>query len=132
LWVQKEKEIRVENAPTDFGSISYQIKSASAGAEVSIQSNWRQAPEELIFHVPWFLNVTSAKADGKSVAVKDRVIHLPADTSHLSLAWKWDQQPDLSYETAVKLYLDKYWKLQKGICPPGFDSRWIFPGSENK
>ncbi len=130
LWLEKGREIRVENAPTDFGPISYQIKSASAGAEVAIQSNWRQAPDELVFHVPWFLTATSAKADGQSIAVNDRAIHLPCTTRHLSLVWKWNQHPDLSYETAVKLYLDKYWKLQKGMAIPGFDSRWIFPASD--
>lgn len=132
LWLPKGKEIRVENAPTDFGVISYKINSRSAGAEIAMQSNWRQAPSELVFHVPWFLKVTSAKADGKTIEVKDRLIHLPAATRHLSLAWKWTEHPDLSYETGVKLYLDKYWKLQKGIGMPGFDSRWIFPEGDTR
>lgn len=127
LWLQKGKEIRVENAPTDFGPVSYRIDATSAGAEVGIQSNWRQAPDELIFHVPWFLKVTEAKADGHPVEVKDRQIHLSSTIQHLSLTWKWIAHPDLSYDTAVKLYLDKYWKLQQGISVPGFDSRWIFP-----
>jgi len=130
LWLQKGKEIRVENAPTDFGSVSYQIKSASTGAEVAIQTNWRQAPSELVFHVPWFLEATSVKADGKSITVKDRQVKIPSTTRHLSLTWKWTKHPDLSYETAVKLFLGKYWNLQRGISMPNFDSRWIFPESE--
>lgn len=132
VWLQKGKVIRVENAPTDFGAISYKINSAAAGAEIDIQSNWRQSPDELIFHVPWFLEVTAAKADGKTVAVKDRQIHLSPATRHLSLLWKWTEHPDLSYETGVKLYLEKYWKLQQGIEMPGFDSRWIFPETDNR
>jgi len=132
LWLQKGKEIRIENAPTDFGVISYTINSRGAGAEVAIQSNWRQLPSELIFHVPWFLRISDAKADGKTIAVQDRLIHLPSATRHLSLAWKWTEHPNLSYETGVKLYLDKYWKLQKGIDLPAFDSRWIFPEADRQ
>lgn len=132
LWLEKGKEISVKNAPTDFGPISYQIKSRASGAEVTIQSQWRQSPDEIIFHVPWFLNITTAKADGKIVVVKARQIHLPATTRQLSLDWKWSEHPTVTYETGVKLYLDKYWKLQKGATIPGFDSRWLFPARDSE
>lgn len=132
LWLEAGKEISVKNAPTDFGPLSYQIHSRANGAEVTIQSNWRQSPDEIIFHVPWFLNITKAQADGKTLTVKDRQIHLPATTRQLSLAWNWIEHPNVSYETGVKLYLDKYWKLQKGVTLPGFDSRWLFPAHDSE
>ncbi len=127
VWLENGKEIRVKNAPTDFGAFSYQINSRANGAEVKFQADWRQAPEELIFHVPWFLKITAAKADGKTVEVKNRLIHLPPATRQLSLTWQWIEHPDFSYEAGVKLYLEKYWKLQKGERIPDFDSRWLFP-----
>ena len=132
LWLAAGKEISIKNAPTDFGPLSYQIKSRANGAEVTIESHWRQAPAEIVFHVPWFLKVTAAKADGKTVAVQNRQIQLPAATRQLSLAWQWTEHPDVSYETGVKLYLDKYWKLQKGAAIPGFDSRWLFPARDSE
>jgi len=27
----------------------------------------------------------------------------------------------------VEIYVDRYWKIQRGETIPGFDSRWIFP-----
>jgi hypothetical protein len=132
VWVEAGKQIEVKNAPTDFGSLSYRISSRANGAEIKLESNWRQSPDELIFHVPWFLSVTTAKADGKTLEVKDRQVHLPAATRQLSLTWKWIEHPDLSYETGVRLFLNKYWKLQRGESISGFDSRWLFPTRDSQ
>ncbi len=126
-WLQAGRRVRVSQAPTDFGMISYTIDATAGGAKVSLDGQWRKAPNSLRFHIPWFVDVSSATVDGKALAVKDRVLELPAGARQLDLQWTRKSTPDLSYRKGVELYVDRYWKIQHGETIPGFDSRWIFP-----
>lgn len=126
-WLEAGKRVRVANAPTDFGLISYTIDSTADGAIVNLDAQWRKAPSVLRFHIPWFLDLTSAKVDGLIVEAKGRVLEVPADARRLELKWSRNSSPELSYRKGVELYVDKYWKIQHGEAIPGFDSRWIFP-----
>ena len=65
--------------------------------------------------------------DGKPVAPEGRTIRLPAEARKLEIGWKRVKTPDLSYRTGVELYVDKYWKIQRGEPIENFDCRWIFP-----
>ncbi len=125
-WLDAGKSVKVNKAPTDFGPVSYDIQSTADGATVKIDAQWRKAPESLQFHIPWFVELTSATADGKEVNAKDRALDLPAGTKTLDLKWTRKNIPELSYQKGVELYVDRYWKIQRGESIPGFDSRWIF------
>lgn len=127
MWLEPGKDVRVNAAPTDFGPVSYTIHSNESGANVAIDSQWRKAPESLYFHLPWFVELTSATADGKTVKANGRVLELPADTRKLELKWTRKPLPELNYQKGVERYVDRYWKIQRGEEIPGFDSRWIFP-----
>jgi hypothetical protein len=127
LWLEAGRSVRVKKAPTDFGPISYTIDSSPDGAKVSLEAQWRKAPTSLKFHIPWFVNLQSATVDGKVIEAKDRVLELPADARQLDLNWSRDSVPELSYQKGVELYVDKYWKVQRGEKIEAFDSRWIFP-----
>jgi hypothetical protein len=126
-WLEAGKRVRVANAPTDFGLISYTIDSTADGAIVNLDAQWRKAPSVLRFHIPWFLDLTSAKVDGQVVEASGRVLEVPADARRLELKWSRNSSPELSYRKGVELYVNKYWKIQHGEAIPGFDSRWIFP-----
>jgi hypothetical protein len=127
LWLEAGRSVRVKKAPTDFGPLSYTIDSTADGAKVSLEAQWRKAPASLKFHIPWFVNLQSAMVDGKTIEAKDRVIDLPADARQLDLKWSRSDAPNLSYQKGVELYVDKYWKIQRGEKIEAFDSRWIFP-----
>jgi hypothetical protein len=127
LWLEVGRSVRVKKAPTDFGPISYTIDSSPEGAKVRLEAQWRKAPRSLKFHIPWFLNLQSATVDGKVIEAKDRVLELPADARQLDLKWSRGSVPELSYQKGVELYVDKYWKVQRGEKIEAFDSRWIFP-----
>jgi hypothetical protein len=126
-WLAAGRQVRVTNAPTDFGVLSYTIEATDEGAQVSLEANWRKAPECLRFHIPWFLDLRSATVDGRPVTANGRVLDLPATARRLELRWTRNATPDLSYRKGVELYVDRYWKIQRGEPIPGFDSRWIFP-----
>ena len=127
LWLEAGRSVRVKKAPTDFGPLSYTIDSTADGAKVSFDAQWRKAPESMKFHIPWFVDLKSATLDGKAIEAKDRMISLPTDTRQLDIKWTRNTTHDLSYEKGVELYVDKYWKIQRGEKIPAFDSRWIFP-----
>lgn len=126
-WLKAGDRIVVERAPTDFGPVSYTVASKEDGAEVSIAAKWRTPPERFLFHIPWFLKVTAASIDGAAVQVKDEAVTLPPGAKTLALKWEWAEKPDLSYETGVNLYVEKYWKIQEKQAPPDTDYRTIFP-----
>lgn len=130
LWLQPGKQVKITNAPTDFGTISYTIDATEGGAKVILDPNWRSAPKSVQFHIPWFAELKSATVDGKEVKAVKRVIELPANARVLDLKWTLTPKPDLSYAKGVERYVDHYWKIQFGEKIPGFDSRWIFPDSE--
>ncbi len=127
LWLEAGRSIRVKKAPTDFGSISYTINSTASGATVNFDTQWRKAPKNLTFHIPWFVDLQSAVIDGKVVEAKDRTLDLPVNARQLELKWIRKSNPELSYQKGVELYVDRYWKIQHGEKIPAFDSRWIFP-----
>ncbi len=126
-WLEAGRRVRVAKAPTDFGLISYTLDSTAEGATVSLEAQWRKAPASLRFHIPWFVELGSAKVDGKEVIARDRVIELPADARKIDFQWTRKPLPDLNYQKGVERYVDRYWKIQHGEPIPDFDSRWIFP-----
>jgi len=127
VWLEAGRRVRVNKAPTDFGLISYTIDAAVGSATVRLDAQWRKAPSSMRFHIPWFMDLRVAKVDGKVVQAKDRVIVVPADAKQLDLQWNRNSAQDLSYRKGVEIYVDRYWKIQRGETIPGFDSRWIFP-----
>ena len=66
----------------------------------------------------WLLNVGFSDLSAQPSA---------ADAKQLDLEWARNSSPDLSYRKGVEIYVDRYWKIQRGEVISGFDSRWIFP-----
>jgi hypothetical protein len=126
-WLNPGQQVRVANAPTDFGTLSFTIDATADGATVDLDAQWRKAPERLLFHIPWFVKLASATVDGHPAACTDQALTLAPDARRLELKWTRQPQPELSYRKGVELYVDRYWKIQHGEAIPGFDSRWIFP-----
>jgi hypothetical protein len=49
-------------------------------------------------------------------------LKLPTATKKLEVEWTWKEHPNLSYQVAVKLYLDKYYGPR-----PVKDPEFLFP-----
>ncbi|MCH8274782.1 MAG: chitobiase/beta-hexosaminidase C-terminal domain-containing protein [Armatimonadetes bacterium] len=132
-WLKPGDRVKVQNAPTSFGVVSYTVDSKQDGADVEIRAEWREAPEDLLFHIPWFLRVTSARADGRTVQVDNGVISLRPSTRSLALKWEWKERPDLSYKTGVRLFLNKYWirdaREEYGFLFPRLTPPKVFGGN---
>ncbi len=121
-WVRAGQVIRLTNAPTNFGPVSFVIRSRKDGADVVLSTKWRQAPKSLFFHIPYFVKLDSATVDGRRVLAKGNVLSITAHTSRITLNWHWTQKPDLSYARAVEI-----WKLKDRDRSPAVDRNFLFP-----
>ena len=51
-WLDDGEEIRVENAPTHFGTMNLTVRGTKSGVEVLLMKPQRQPPERIILHLP--------------------------------------------------------------------------------
>jgi len=121
-WVQPGDEIRVNGAPTNFGTLSMTLHSLEDGAELMLEPKWRTPPEKLVFHVPWFLALEGAEATDASIDPEKGLVVLAPDTRACRLHWRWTEDPDLSYPRAVHLWLSKQYDAR-----PETDRNFLFP-----
>lgn len=121
-WVRAGQVVRLKNAATDFGAVSYVLRSRANGADVELATNWRRMPASLVFHVPYFVKLDSALVDGKHVRANSGTISMSPHTSHLNLNWHWIDHPDLSYARAVEL-----WRWKDQDRRPTVDRSFLFP-----
>lgn len=119
-WVGADQVIKLKNAPTTFGSVSFTMRSGHGGAEIDLATKWRQAPRSLIVHVPFFVKLDSATVDGRRIAARGGVLTMPPRSKHIKLNWHWTARPDLSYDRAVEL-----WRAKDK--DRGLDRNFLFP-----
>jgi hypothetical protein len=51
-WLENGREIRIENAPTHFGTIGLLLRGAATGVEVKLDPPRRQPPSRIVLHLP--------------------------------------------------------------------------------
>lgn len=119
-WVGAGQTIRLKNAPTNFGSVSFVMRSRKDGADIDLSTKWRQVPKALTLHIPFFVKLDSATVDGKRVPAKGVMLPIPPRSKRITLNWHWTEHPDLSYDRAVEL-----WKAKDK--DRGGDRNFLFP-----
>ena len=108
-WVGKGKLIRVTAAPTYFGNLDFTLETADdASAVLHIKSAFQLPPQELVLHLPWFIDATSVTADGVPVKVAEAAVHLPWNTREVRIAWSRRSPVQMSYEQTVASYKHEY------------------------
>lgn len=109
-WLGAGKEIRVERAPTEFGEIAFALTQPDDhSARIDLNMRWRERPDSVILHLPWFVNVSDVLVDGKSVPHENDLVTLPSDAREVRLTWtRRADVPDWSYSQAVRNYKDEY------------------------
>jgi hypothetical protein len=109
-WIGQGKTISVRQAPTYFGSLGFTLQQPSANeAVLNLDTSFQRAPQALVVHLPWFVDLQSATADGKPVAAKDGALTVPPSTRELRLHWQVrPDAPHMSYEQAVNDYKAEY------------------------
>ncbi len=109
--------IRVERAATRFGPLSYHIETTPESLKITLDAEWHTPPELIRLHIPWFKELDNVQ----SLKRVDHVGLDPAQPIH-QFAWRTIETPTLDYDTAVRLFLEKYYDRQ-----PTFDYDYLFP-----
>lgn len=109
-WMGAGKTIRVERAPTEFGEVAFTLTQPDAGSAVlDLQTQWRERPESLVLHLPWFADVANVTVDGKAVQPARGAVTVPASARQVRIQWtRKADAPGLSYEGAVEQYKREY------------------------
>lgn len=109
-WVGAGKTIAVKNAPTYFGTVAYTLEQPTEkDAVLKMDAQFTRTPKRIVVHLPWFMTVKNATADGKAVTVQDGAIDLPSGVKELTLGWeKSKDTPPLSYQHTVEEYKIEY------------------------
>ena len=109
-WIGAGKTIAVRQAPTYFGAVAFTLEQPSAEeAVLHLNTSFTTAPRQVVVHVPWFMTLKSATADGKSLRALDGMLIVPADTREVRMRWAVKPNaPHMSYESAVEAYKAEY------------------------
>uniref|UniRef100_E6QL04 Uncharacterized protein n=1 Tax=mine drainage metagenome TaxID=410659 RepID=E6QL04_9ZZZZ len=116
-WIGAGKTIVIAQAPTQFGTVAYTLTQPDAThATLMLKTDFPNtaqipAPRKLILHIPWFMRVTSAQADGKSIPVTDGALRLSPNTREVRIEWSAIPNAPgttMSYDHAVEQYKAEY------------------------
>lgn len=109
-WIGTGKTINVERAPTEFGTVNFQLQQANdTQATLNLSAVWRHTPRAIVIHMPWFMNVEKIRVDGKLIPIlTNNSIRIPADAKLIHIEWSKQKQVDYSYEKAVTDYKQEY------------------------
>ncbi len=122
-WLNTGAPIVVENGSSKFGTVDFQLIPDNRGALVKWNAKFRQKPQSIVVHIPFFATLKSIVLNGEKFTVAehfgldrekfpkigtDRVI-LPADANEVRLNWKINSPPDeFSYDYFVEKYKLEY------------------------
>lgn len=69
-WLEEGEEIRIERAPTHFGTLNLHVRGKKSGVEITLDRPARQVPERIILHLP-NSRPLEGKPDGFEVVYRD-------------------------------------------------------------
>lgn len=108
-WVKPGEAISVKRAPTNFGEVNFEMRFRDGGATMRLDNKFRDAPQQLVVHLPWFMNVSTVSADAKKLGVSNNAVILPVNTRQVEIEWqKKTDAAALSYQSAVREYKAEY------------------------
>ncbi len=109
-WIGQGKTISVRQAPTNFGPIAFTLSQPTAGeAILRLEPAFTAAPKQIVVHLPWFVNLSSATADGNPIRAANGLLVLSPAAREVHLHWTVKPgTPALSYARAVEDYKAEY------------------------
>jgi hypothetical protein len=109
-WIGAGKQISVRQSPTNFGSIAFTLDQPSANeAVLHLNPAFTAPPQQIVVHLPWFVDLNSATADGKDLQAASGALVVSPGTREIHIHWTLKHNAsDLSYERTVKDYKAEY------------------------
>jgi hypothetical protein len=109
-WIGAGKNISVRQAPTNFGAVAFTLYQPSADeAVLHLNPVFTRPPQQIVVHLPWFIDLKSATADGNAVPASNGALSVSPDTKEIHIYWTLKPNAsNISYERAVKYYQTEY------------------------
>jgi len=87
-----------------FGRVNLSAIAHENGINISFEPTWRSAPEKIILHVPFFVQINNVSINGTDIPVKKDCINLPGEKCKINISWKFNSTINYSYRTFVNDY----------------------------
>jgi hypothetical protein len=84
-WCVPLNVIKVENAPTYFGTVSFTIAFGDHDATLVINGDWRAAPAYIEWNLPFTLRDAGGDVDG--IEIVGNAVRLPRGTTRVVVTW---------------------------------------------
>ena len=108
-WTKPGDVIALTNAPTYFGPVSLEVKSSESGAVIKFAPAFRQNPQTILVHLPYYVQATEVKVNGKAGEIsKAGTVVIGPEASEISVTWRREPGANLSYQKAVDDYKAEY------------------------
>ncbi|NVM05150.1 MAG: T9SS type A sorting domain-containing protein, partial [Candidatus Helarchaeota archaeon] len=108
-WIDEGKEIVVENAPTNFGKISFRLESNALGAKLTFENQFHTNPDSIIVHIPVHRKLVSVNLHKSISSSGSHWFILPIQTHEVQITWEIQEDvPFISYDNVVEKYLEEY------------------------
>jgi hypothetical protein len=111
-WIGAGKVVAVRQVPTSYGEVAFRLEQPESGrAILHLDTHYTNVPAALVLHLPWFMTLTHAEADGEEVTAQNGVLTLPASAREVTLQWaRAANTPTMSYAQTVADYRAEYRK----------------------
>ena len=110
-WIMEGKTVSVHRAPTNFGRIDFDLRCDQGKAVLTLKTQFVERPQEVVLHIPWFMNVHSVMVEGENLNVRNNAVVLPKGAASVEISWEKKQDtPPLSYDKAVNAFKEEYRK----------------------
>jgi hypothetical protein len=107
-WVRPGDTFEVKRAATFFGQVNLKGQAREKGLEIEFEPSWKDPPEAVILHLPFFAELESITVNGLSAFPEDDAVKIPAKKSSIQITWRIDPGISYSYEKAVADYKAEY------------------------
>lgn len=125
-WVKPGERIAVENAPTEFGVVTASMEFRTDGADVIFRANFHDQPRDLVFHVPYFVELVEFKSNAKRSLHDGGDIRVSPDATRIRFTWR--KKPRVEQRTVQDILVSyrrehKFWagtRSEMPKAPKGF------------
>ena len=107
-WAKPGKEVSLQNAPVDNGRISFRLRFLDDGAILDIKEKFRTPPQSIVFHIPYFVELSYFEADAPHIKSDKKIIFFNPSVRHVVFKWKTKSVEPMSFERAVADYKKEY------------------------
>lgn len=132
-WCKNGREVAINNARTELGSISSTMRFTPAGAVVKIDPKFHTPPHRIVLTIPYFVHLTDLKSDASETERKGRLLFFSSDVRKVTLTWKVDKNVNQgTFDDILERYRsESTLKIvnNKEVITP--HSKYLFPDEKN-